>query len=102
MTPSKPRKAALRLEPLAARDVPTAVTFGGTLYIEGTDFNDDVRVEHDVSVGIIRVYLTSQTDQGTVGQKYQFDDANIHSLTFVGRGGSDHFTNRFAAPGNIK
>jgi Ca2+-binding RTX toxin-like protein len=46
--------------------------------------------------------MTSHTDQGPVERKYQFADANINHLTFVGRGGDDRFTNHFAAPGNIK
>src|SRR5829696_3508341 len=102
MTPSRPRTTALRLEALPARDVPAVVTVGGTLYIEGTDFADDVRVEHDPGGRTVRVYLTSHTDQGPVERKYQFSDGNINHLTFIGRGGDDRFVNRWAAPGNIK
>jgi Ca2+-binding RTX toxin-like protein len=105
--PRPAAKARLDLEALDAREMPAVVTLNsaGILFIDGTDQREAVSVTS--ALGKVRVSVaTNPPPSGPAVAKVDtFNAAAVKSITFIGKGGDDRFTNftaiRSAANGGL-
>ncbi|MBO0700154.1 MAG: hypothetical protein J2P46_17270 [Zavarzinella sp.] len=75
------------LEPLEARDVPSATLANGVLTVTGTDKADDIAIARVVWPGTLFVRVVEN------GQPTEFPSFQVHRVRVFGNGGDDRIAN---------
>jgi hypothetical protein len=88
MTPSPRRTARLGLEPLEARDVPTAVLNHGVLTVTGTDQADDIAIDRVALPDTLVVRVVEN------GRETDFPSSQVRRVRVFGTGGDDRIADR--------
>jgi len=90
----------LRMESLERREVlsaaPTVTLLAGLneIYIQGTDFNDQVEITLNASTNQLEVYATSDAmAPGTAVLPHVFDASKVNQILFSGGKGNDFYAN---------